>query len=189
MLALHRFHLANFAPLSKLCVHSVLFVSSSFGIVTLVMLSGRGATVTEMNPGSELDETEYNEPISISKWASTLVASGKTSLLRDPRMEAPGDIIERLARLAVSCTAMPTASRPSMSRVAQELEALRGEVGGGDVRASAAARVDEMLVGQQPVRSMEEDLALLEQHYAGQGKTTANVTSHQRSTGSSGKED
>ncbi|CAI5960516.1 unnamed protein product [Closterium sp. NIES-65] len=153
------------------------------------MLSGRGAMVTEMNPGSELDETECNEPISISKWASTLVASGKTSLLRDPRMEAPGDIIERLARLAVSCTAMPTASRPSMSRVAQELEALRGEVGGGDVRASAAERVDEMLVGQQPVRSMEEDLALLEQHYAGQGKTTANVTTHQRSTGSSGKED
>ncbi|CAI5527159.1 unnamed protein product [Closterium sp. Naga37s-1] len=96
--------------------------------------------------------------------ASGLIAGGRTSLLRDPRMEAPDDIINRLAQLAVSCTAMRTFSRPSMSRVAQDLEVVRGEVGGGDVRASAAARVDELLESQRPVRSMEEDLAFLDQH-------------------------
>ncbi|CAI5458466.1 unnamed protein product [Closterium sp. Yama58-4] len=154
----------------------------SFGILMLVMLSGRGAIVNEIpdsepasepasEPGSEPGESGNQEPISISDWASGLMAGGQTSPLRDPRMEAPDGIITHLAQLAVSCTAMPTASRPSMSRVAQDLEALRGEVGGGDVRASAAARVDELLVSQRPVRSMEEDLALLEQQYADQGRT------------------
>ncbi|CAI5960521.1 unnamed protein product [Closterium sp. NIES-65] len=129
----------------------------------LVMLSGRGATVDE-SPSSEIGDLSNQEPVSISVWASGLMACGKTSLLRDPRLEAPDDIIHRLAQLAVSCTAMRAFSRPSMSRVAQDLEAVRGEAGGWDVRASAAARVDELLESQRPVRSMEEDLAFLDQH-------------------------
>ncbi|CAI7882131.1 unnamed protein product, partial [Closterium sp. NIES-54] len=145
----------------------------SFGVLMLVMLSGRGATINTMSPCTESDACASHEPISISKWATDLMAEGKTSPLRDPRMEAPNDITIRLAHLAVTCTAMPTASRPSMSRVAQDLEALRDEAGGGDARARAAARVDEKMSNQRLWRSMEEDLALLNEQFMHEGEATA----------------
>ncbi|CAI5480144.1 unnamed protein product [Closterium sp. Yama58-4] len=143
-----------------------------FGVLMLVMLSGRGATINTTS-GSEPDACAANEPISISKWATDVMAEGKTALLKDPRMEAPHDIIIRLAHLAVTCTAMPTASRPSMSRVAQHLEALQEEAGGGDARARAAARVDEKLSSQRLRRSMEEDLALLNKQVKHESESTA----------------
>ncbi|CAI5461242.1 unnamed protein product [Closterium sp. Yama58-4] len=138
---------------------------ASFGVLMLVMLTGRGATINTMSPGAE--------PISISKWAMDLMAEGKTSPLKDPRMEAPEDITIRLAHLAVTCTAMPTASRPSMSRVAQDLEAIQEEAGGGDARARAAVRVDEKLSSQRLRRSMEEDLAMLNEQVMHEGDATA----------------
>ncbi|GJP42815.1 hypothetical protein CLOM_g2339 [Closterium sp. NIES-68] len=79
----------------------------SYGIVMLVVLSGRGATVNDVNLGNESDDPGDQEPMSISKWATDLVARGKTSLLADPRMAAPDDVIRCIAQLAVSCTAMP----------------------------------------------------------------------------------
>ncbi|CAI5960506.1 unnamed protein product [Closterium sp. NIES-65] len=145
----------------------------AFGVLMLVMLSGRGATISAISPATQSDACDSHEPISISKWATDLMAEGKTSPLRDPRMEAPDDITIRLAHLAVTCTAMPTASRPSMSRVAQYLEIIREEVGGGDARARAAARVDEKLSSQQLRRSMEEDLALLNEQVMHEGDATA----------------
>ncbi|CAI5975697.1 unnamed protein product [Closterium sp. NIES-65] len=143
----------------------------SFGVLMLVMLSGRGATISVMS-GSEPATCATNEPISISKWATDVMAEGKAAVLRDPRMEAREDIVMRLAHLAVTCTAMPTASRPSMSRVAQHLEALQEEAGGGDERARAAARVDEKLSNQRLRRSMEEDLALLNKQVKHEGEST-----------------
>ncbi|GJP43746.1 hypothetical protein CLOM_g3168 [Closterium sp. NIES-68] len=156
----------------------------SFGILMLVVLSGRGATVHEMNPGSEPGSGGDQEPVSISRWANHLMAGGMTSLLRDPRMAAPEDIIKRIAQLAVSCTAMPTASRPSMLQVVQDLEALREEVGGGHARARAAARVDAMMVDQQPMRSMDEDLALVKRQFTLESETATNFSSHEGSAGS-----
>ncbi|GJP64678.1 hypothetical protein CLOP_g21645 [Closterium sp. NIES-67] len=146
----------------------------SYGIVMLVVLSGRGATVNDVNLGNESDDPGDQEPMSISKWATDLVARGKTSLLADPRMAAPDDVIRCIAQLAVSCTAMPTASRPSIAHVAQDLEALRAEMGGGDERARASARIDEKLLSQQPVRSMAEDLALVEQQFLHESEAAAN---------------
>ncbi|CAI5471548.1 unnamed protein product, partial [Closterium sp. Yama58-4] len=200
----------------------------NFGVLMLVMLSGRGATISTMT-GSGPEGCAAHEPISISKWvclpinlhahssgfsssvvptacvprpsclfhpqpcasrisrplscvsrtepclpcpisqATDVMSEGKTALLKDPRMEAPEDIVIRLAHLAVTCTAMPTASRPSMSRVAQHLEALQEEAGGGDARARAAARVDEKLSSQRLRRSMEEDLALLDKQVKHEG--------------------
>ncbi|CAI5510456.1 unnamed protein product [Closterium sp. Naga37s-1] len=145
----------------------------SFGVLMLVMLSGRGATISAISPANESCASASHEPISISKWVTGLMAEGKTSPLRDPRMEAPDDITIRLAHLAVTCTAMPTASRPSMSRVTQYLEIIREEAGGGDARVSAAARVDEKLSSQRLRRSMEEDLALLNEQVMHEGDTTA----------------
>ncbi|CAI5461239.1 unnamed protein product, partial [Closterium sp. Yama58-4] len=148
----------------------------SFGVLMLVMLSGRGATINTMSPGTEPDACASHEPISISKWATDVMAAGKITHLKDPRMEAPEDITLRLAHLAVTCTAMPTASRPSMSRVAQYLEIMQEEVGEGDARARAAARVDEKLSSQRLRRSMEEDLALLNEQVMHEGEATAVFT-------------
>ncbi|CAI5513439.1 unnamed protein product, partial [Closterium sp. Naga37s-1] len=93
--------------------------------------------------------------------ASDLLSAGKSSSLGDSRMAAPEDIVTRVAKLAISCTAMPTASRPSMLRVAQDLEALRAEVGGGVKSAPGAARVDANIVTDKVERTIDEDLELL----------------------------
>ncbi|CAI5462845.1 unnamed protein product [Closterium sp. Yama58-4] len=42
------------------------------------------------------------------------------------------DALQRITDLAMRCTATFTADRPSMGRIAQEMDALRGEVGGGE---------------------------------------------------------
>ncbi|CAI7903584.1 unnamed protein product, partial [Closterium sp. NIES-53] len=70
-----------------------------------------------------------------------LVASNSVTALRDPSLDAPDDILLRLARLALSCTAMPTASRPSMGKVLGELVAVRGEIVGEEVD-KVASRID-----------------------------------------------
>ncbi|GJP29542.1 hypothetical protein CLOM_g17129 [Closterium sp. NIES-68] len=138
----------------------------SFGILMLVMLSGREAVITtkhKQDDGSNCHADHNEDPITILQWATELMSESKVSSLGDPRMAAvPEAIISGLVQLAVGCTAMPTASRPSMSQVAQDLEALRAGVGGGDARAEGAALVDEKMVGASPVRTMDEDLALLE---------------------------
>ncbi|CAI7887464.1 unnamed protein product, partial [Closterium sp. NIES-54] len=106
-------------------------------------------------------------PLPLPPWpmpqTSELLSAGKASSLGDSRMAAPEDIVTCLAKLAISCTAMPTASRPSMSQVAQSLEALQAEVGGGDKSASGAARVDAKIAINKPERSIDEDLELLNQ--------------------------
>ncbi|CAI7893387.1 unnamed protein product [Closterium sp. NIES-54] len=111
----------------------------SFGIVMLVVLTGRSVK-------SEVDGNTCN----LLEWVGCHI-SGKedVSLLRDPRMEedeAPNDVILRISLLALTCTAMLTATRPSMARLAHDLEGIRGEVGGEEVN-RAAVRVDEV-VGQ-----------------------------------------
>ncbi|CAI7833553.1 unnamed protein product [Closterium sp. NIES-54] len=57
-----------------------------------------------------------------------LVASSNVAAFKDPYLTALDDLILRMARLALSCTAMPTASRPTMSQVLVELVKMRGEV-------------------------------------------------------------
>ncbi|CAI5975813.1 unnamed protein product [Closterium sp. NIES-64] len=80
-------------------------------------------------------------------------------LLRDPRMEeedAPDDVILRAAHLALTCTAALTATRPSMARLANDLEGIRGEVVGEEVN-RAAERVDEVVrLGTGKMRTLEE---------------------------------
>ncbi|CAI5515873.1 unnamed protein product, partial [Closterium sp. Naga37s-1] len=62
--------------------------------------------------------------------------------LRDPGMDAPpGDVVLRLAELAVSCTVDATADRPTMAHIVNELQAVREEVVGRE-ELSAATKVD-----------------------------------------------
>ncbi|CAI5496554.1 unnamed protein product [Closterium sp. Naga37s-1] len=94
----------------------------SFGVVMLVVITGRKA-VQEAEDGH----------VNLKQWVEPLVASNPVTALRDPSLDALYDILLRLARLALFCTAMPTASPPSMSKVLGELVAVRGEIVGEEV--------------------------------------------------------
>ncbi|CAI5975571.1 unnamed protein product [Closterium sp. NIES-65] len=82
--------------------------------------------------------------------AASLVAAGDVAALKDPHLQAPDDLVLRMARLALSCTAMPTASRPGMSRVLAELLLLKEEFFGED-EDRMAARIDHEIESSQQV--------------------------------------
>ncbi|CAI5960651.1 unnamed protein product [Closterium sp. NIES-65] len=77
------------------------FGVDSYGVVMLVVISARKA-----------------------------VHSDAVAVFKDPHLDAPDNLVLRWARLALSCTAMPAASRPSMSQVLGELVKLKQEASG-----------------------------------------------------------
>ncbi|CAI5460415.1 unnamed protein product [Closterium sp. Yama58-4] len=77
----------------------------------------------------------------------SIVAARDVASFKDPRLEGPADVILRLAELALSCTAMPTASRPDMMRIIGDLKAIRAELTGGDVDERAVRIDSELAVG------------------------------------------
>ncbi|CAI5989839.1 unnamed protein product [Closterium sp. NIES-65] len=91
-------------------------VISHFGVVTLVVITARKA----------VHVTQENQ-INLKQWVAPLVDSGAVLALKDPHLDAPDDLVLRWARLALSCTAMPAASRPSMNQVLWELVKLKEE--------------------------------------------------------------
>ncbi|GJP49834.1 hypothetical protein CLOM_g8998, partial [Closterium sp. NIES-68] len=105
----------------------------SFGMVMLVVVTARKAVhVTE--------DTQVN----LKQWVAPLVESKDVAVLKDPLLDAPSDIVLRMARLSLSCTTMPLASRPTMRQVLGELVKLRAEVVGAEA-SGAAARIDREL--------------------------------------------
>ncbi|CAI7773009.1 unnamed protein product [Closterium sp. NIES-53] len=91
----------------------------SFGIVMLELLTGQRAIVSV---------SKYEDPINISKWAAPLVERGDVTAFKDPHLEAPDDVILRLARLAMTCTATPAMSRPRMVKIVVDLEGIKEEL-------------------------------------------------------------
>ncbi|CAI5949529.1 unnamed protein product [Closterium sp. NIES-65] len=85
----------------------------SFGVVMLVVISARKAV--------QVSETSQ---ISLKQWSDAV------ALFKDPYLDAPDDLVLRWARLALSCTAMPAASRPSMNQVLGELVKFKQEASG-----------------------------------------------------------
>ncbi|CAI5991452.1 unnamed protein product [Closterium sp. NIES-64] len=65
--------------------------------------------------------------ISLKQWISQFVESVAVAVFKDPYLDAPDDLVLRWARLALSCTTMPAASRPSMNQVLGELVKLKEE--------------------------------------------------------------
>ncbi|CAI6007621.1 unnamed protein product [Closterium sp. NIES-65] len=57
-------------------------------------------------------------------------AMDTVTVFNDPYLDAPDDLVLRWARLALSCTTMPAASRPSMNQVLGELVKLKQEASG-----------------------------------------------------------
>ncbi|CAI5469221.1 unnamed protein product [Closterium sp. Yama58-4] len=91
----------------------------NFGVVMLVVITARKAVYV----------TEDNQ-INLKQWVVPLVDSGAVLTFKDPNLDAPDDLVLRWARLALSCTAMPASSRPSMNQVLGELVKLKQEAFG-----------------------------------------------------------
>ncbi|CAI5985847.1 unnamed protein product [Closterium sp. NIES-65] len=89
------------------------FGVDSYGVVMLVVISARKAV--------HVSETSQ---ISLKQWSDAV------AVFKDPHLDAPDNLVLRWARLALSCTAMPAASRPSMSQVLGELVKLKQEASG-----------------------------------------------------------
>ncbi|CAI7769331.1 unnamed protein product [Closterium sp. NIES-53] len=99
----------------------------SFGVVMLALITGRKATAGE----EEKEEGKEEEtPFNLKQWVAALVEQGDngnkvTTRLADPSLDAPSALLLALAHLALSCTNMRTAARPSMLQVLAELQALK----------------------------------------------------------------
>ncbi|CAI5974729.1 unnamed protein product [Closterium sp. NIES-65] len=83
-------------------------------------------------------------------YAAALVAAGDVAALKDPHLQAPDDLVLRMACLALTCTAMPTASRPGMSRVLAELLLLKEEFF-GEEEDRMAIRIDHEIESSEQV--------------------------------------
>ncbi|CAI5972524.1 unnamed protein product [Closterium sp. NIES-65] len=83
---------------------------NSFGVVMLVVISARKAV-----------HVSGTSQISLKQWSVAV------AVFKDPYLDAPDDLVLRWARLALSCTTMPAASRPSMNQVLGELVKLKEE--------------------------------------------------------------
>ncbi|CAI7802891.1 unnamed protein product [Closterium sp. NIES-53] len=127
----------------------------SFGVVMLMVLSARPAVIT--------DGTDSQ--LNIRKWAEDLIKAGRADQLKDPRLDAPTDLILRMAQLALRCTAMPTVSRPDMIQVVSELTALR-KAFLGEVAPKMAVRIDEE-VEEQRGGCFEDEIAAVERMMMG----------------------
>ncbi|CAI5963774.1 unnamed protein product [Closterium sp. NIES-65] len=75
-----------------------------------------------------LDEGQIN----LKQWVQPLVAENNAQAIKDPRLDAPNDLILKLTRFALSCTATPVATRPSMARILSDLIATKEEFLGPD---------------------------------------------------------
>ncbi|CAI5946698.1 unnamed protein product [Closterium sp. NIES-64] len=78
---------------------------------------------------------EYMENRDLESWI------GPGPVFKDPYLDAPDDLVLRWARLALSCTAMPAASRPTMNQVLGELVRFKQEAFGVHV-SKAISRMD-----------------------------------------------
>ncbi|CAI5487449.1 unnamed protein product [Closterium sp. Naga37s-1] len=115
-----------------------------FGVVMLTLITARKAIYN-----ADADQ------INLKQWVAPLLAAGDAGAMRDPQLEAPDDLVLRMARLALRCTAMPTASRPSISRVLGELLVMKEEFLGQE-EDRMAARIDRELESSSDVNlSME----------------------------------
>ncbi|CAI5523797.1 unnamed protein product [Closterium sp. Naga37s-1] len=132
----------------------------TFGVVMLAVITARKAIYNIESNQVNLKQWVCltPKPIASSRIpillfmtsAAALVAAGDVAALKDPHLQAPDDLVLRMARLALTCTAMPTASRPGMSRVLAELLLLKEEFFGED-EDRMAVRIDHEIESSEQV--------------------------------------
>ncbi|CAI5992545.1 unnamed protein product [Closterium sp. NIES-64] len=135
----------------------------SFGVVMLVVITAHKA----VHMAGDIQ-------INLKQWVAPLVASGDVAAFKDPHLDAPGDLLLRLARLALTCTAMPTASRPTMGRVLGDLLGMKEEVGGAEAH-RAACRIDRE-IGSSAAHTVDFDAQLARVEQMGtQGRSSSDA--------------
>ncbi|CAI5934752.1 unnamed protein product [Closterium sp. NIES-64] len=124
-----------------------------FGVVMLVVISARKAV--------HMSETSQ---ISLKQWITPFVESDAVTVFKDPYLDAPDDLVLRWARLALSCTTMPAASRPSMNQVLGELVKLKQEASGAHEShvGEAKSRMDTELGSSTGSSSFTAEMARAE---------------------------
>ncbi|CAI7755818.1 unnamed protein product [Closterium sp. NIES-53] len=96
----------------------------SFGVVMLVLLTGRKA-VLPVDRGDGFGPVEH---VNVKHWVARSLQQQDTSKWLDPALQAPASMIKHLLQLALSCTYVPVSARPTISKVLVELIAVREEV-------------------------------------------------------------
>ncbi|CAI5507692.1 unnamed protein product [Closterium sp. Naga37s-1] len=92
--------------------------------------------------------------------ASECLSSGNIASLKHPTMDAPpGDAVQRLAELAMSCTVERTASHPNMALISNELQTVREEVAGKE-ESGAAIKVDAQVQEMKDAVAGEDSLEI-----------------------------
>ncbi|CAI7862347.1 unnamed protein product [Closterium sp. NIES-53] len=117
----------------------------SFGLVMLVVLTGLKAVLVIEDDHVNIKRWVRHR----SQWVAPLVGSGAVAEFKDPHLEAPDDVVLHLARLALSCTALPGVSRPSMLLVLAELVRIKQEMFGSQVSAEVSG-IDTEIGGSGP---------------------------------------
>ncbi|CAI5477108.1 unnamed protein product [Closterium sp. Yama58-4] len=92
----------------------------------------------------------------ILSWVEACISSD-TLALKDLSMDAPDDVVLRLAKLALSCTVERSADRPTMAGIANELLAIRNEVMGIE-ELGAALKVDMQAQKMESAISSEKGM-------------------------------
>ncbi|CAI6008409.1 unnamed protein product [Closterium sp. NIES-65] len=87
-----------------------------------------------------------------------LVAAGDVSAFKDPLLQAPDDLVLRMAKLSISCTVMPTASRPSMNRILTDLTEMKDEFLGAESN-RMAEKIDRELESSSAEIDFAKELA------------------------------
>ncbi|CAI5976128.1 unnamed protein product, partial [Closterium sp. NIES-64] len=133
----------------------------SFGVVMLVVVTGRKAVLV-------IEDDHVN----IKRWVAPLVISGAVAEFKDPHLEAPDDVVLRLARLALSCTALPGVSRPSMLLVLAELVRIKQEMFGAQVSAEVSG-IDTEIGGSDDYSDFSAEMARAIQAAVSGGSSTS----------------
>ncbi|CAI7830730.1 unnamed protein product [Closterium sp. NIES-53] len=116
----------------------------SFGVVMLTVITARKAVYM-------VDSDQHN----LKTWVAPLIAAGDVSAFKDPHLQAPDDLVLRMAKLAISCTVMPTASRPSMNRILAELLEMKDEFLGAESN-RMAEKIDRELESSSEIDFIKE---------------------------------
>ncbi|CAI5973271.1 unnamed protein product [Closterium sp. NIES-65] len=136
--SLHHYLLPTFTSLpSPIRGTEAALPARAFGVVMLAVITAQHAVRTQQDTSR----------VNLKAWVAPLVSAHDVASFKDPRLEGPADVILRLAELALSCTAMPTASRPDMMRIIGGLKAMRAELTGGDVDERAIRIDSELAIG------------------------------------------
>ncbi|CAI5943490.1 unnamed protein product, partial [Closterium sp. NIES-64] len=132
-----------------------------FGVVMLVVVTGRKAVLV-------IEDDHVN----IKRWVAPLVISGAVAEFKDPHLEAPDDVVLRLARLALSSTALPGVSRPSMLLVLAELVRIKQEMFGAQVSTEVSG-IDTEIGGSDDYSDFSAEMARAIQAAVSGGSSTS----------------